>query len=183
MRREGWCFAAPGPPPGAWPAVPLRLFYSAAASDYLTCGSDACAAAAAAAGYAGGETLCWAWNATGAANEPCTYGGASIARSDEAFKDNNYWRGRIWGPHQLLLWLSLDAYDHVPAARAARQELVAQGLALGEALWTRFGAQVPENVNSAIGIPEDSEHGIGADPFYGWGALFAFISFLEEGVI
>ena len=123
------------------------------------------------------------WNATGAANEPCTYGGASIARSDEAFADNNYWRGRIWGPHQLLLWLSLDAYDHVPAARAARQELVAQGLALGEALWMRFGAQVPENVNSAIGIPEDSEHGIGADPFYGWGALFAFISFMEEGVI
>ena len=40
-----------------------------------------------------------------------------------------------------------------------------------------------ENVNSAIGLPEDSPHGIGADPFYSWGALFGFISFLEEGYI
>ena len=70
----------------------------------------------------------------------------------------------------------------MPAVRAARLELVAQGLALAEALWTRF-AQVPENVNSAIGIPEDSPHGIGADPFYSWGALFGFISFMEDGFV
>ena len=145
VRREGWCFASQ--PPAGWPALQLRLFYSAAKSDYLTCGSDACVAAASApgSGYvpvggSGGE-LCWAWNATGPANEPCTFGGASIARSDSSFADNNYWRGRSWGPHQLLLWWSLRAYDHVPAARAARLELVAQGLTLAEALWVRF-AQV-----------------------------------------
>ena len=184
VRREGWCFASP--PEGGWPILQLRLFYSAAKRDYLTCGSDACVAAAEApgSGYApvGAGPLCWAWNATGATNEPCTYGGASIARSDASFADQNYWRGRSWGPHQLLLWWSLKAYDHVPAVRAARLELVAQGLALAEALWTRF-AQVPENVNSAIGIPEDSPHGIGADPFYSWGALFGFISFMEDGFV
>ena len=186
VRREGWCFASP--PEGGWPILQLRLFYSAAKRDYLTCGSDACVAAAEApgSGYApaggAGEPMCWAWNATGPANEPCTYSGASIARSDSSFADNNYWRGRTWAPHHLLLWWSLKAYDHVPAVRAARLELVAQGLALAEALWTRY-AQVPENVNSAIGIPEDSPHGIGADPFYAWGALFGFISFLEAGFV
>jgi hypothetical protein len=184
VRREGWCFAS-APPAGAWPAAPLRLFHSAAAHDFLTCGADACVAAAEApgSGYApvGAGAMCFGWNATGPAHEPCTYGGSAIARSDSSFADNNYWRGRSWGPHQMLLWWALKEYDHVPAVRAARLELVAQGLELGETLWARF-SQVGENINSAVGLPEDSPHGIGADPFYTWGALFGFTSFVEGGV-
>ena len=38
----------------------------------------------------------------------------SIARDDPAFKDQNYWRGRIWGPMNYLVYLGLENYD-VPA--------------------------------------------------------------------
>jgi putative isomerase len=35
----------------------------------------------------------------------------SIARDDPAFKDQNYWRGRIWGPMNYLVYLGLTNYD------------------------------------------------------------------------
>jgi putative isomerase len=41
----------------------------------------------------------------------------SIARNDPAFKDQNYWRGRIWGPMNYLVYLGLQNYQ-VPAVRA-----------------------------------------------------------------
>jgi hypothetical protein len=33
--------------------------------------------------------------------------GASIARSDSAFADQAYWRGRAWAPHHMLLYWAL----------------------------------------------------------------------------
>ena len=41
----------------------------------------------------------------------------SIARDDPAFKDQNYWRGRIWGPMNYLVYLGLQNYD-MRSARA-----------------------------------------------------------------
>jgi putative isomerase len=35
----------------------------------------------------------------------------SIARNDPAFKDQDYWRGRIWGPMNYLVYLGLRNYD------------------------------------------------------------------------
>ena len=35
----------------------------------------------------------------------------SIARDDPAFKDQNYWHGRIWGPMNYLVYLGLGNYD------------------------------------------------------------------------
>jgi neutral trehalase len=35
----------------------------------------------------------------------------SIALNDPAFKDQNYWRGRIWGPMNYLVYLGLRKYD------------------------------------------------------------------------
>ena len=40
----------------------------------------------------------------------------SIARNDPAFKDQDYWRGRIWGPMNFLVYLGLRNYD-LPEAR------------------------------------------------------------------
>jgi len=35
----------------------------------------------------------------------------SIAANDPAFKDQDYWRGRIWGPMNFLVYLGLKNYD------------------------------------------------------------------------
>merc|ERR1711997_1364947 len=40
----------------------------------------------------------------------CYYGLPSIAKSDPAFKSQNYWRGLTWGPMVQLVWWSLDEY-------------------------------------------------------------------------
>ena len=35
----------------------------------------------------------------------------SIAFNDPAFKDQDYWRGRIWGPMNYLVYLGLQNYN------------------------------------------------------------------------
>ena len=76
--------------------------------------------------------LCYAFNGTGSSNLPCTFSGQSIARGDPAFGDNNYWRGRIWGPHLMILYWALanDDYAGVPGVAEARSALVNQSAAL-----------------------------------------------------
>lgn len=85
---------------------------------------------------------------------------------------------RIWGPHVQLVYWGLRAYDHVPSVHAVRQVMVAQGKALVEQEWTWF-RHVNENMNGWLGVGSDSSE---ADPFYHWGALPGFISFLEAGM-
>jgi hypothetical protein len=109
---------------------------------------------------------------------PCRIGGASLARADASFLDQEYWRGRAWAPHHLLMYWALARYDHVPAARAVRLDLVEMGARLHRFSWDTFGV-VCENVNGMLGTCEDSGD---ADPFYTWGALYGFTSFLESGV-
>lgn len=88
------------------------------------------------------------------------------------------WRGRIWGPHvQLIYWaLSNPKYADIPSVVTVRKALVAQGKRLVLQEWDLF-RQVTENVNGINGIGEDVGN---ADPFYHWGALPGFISFLEN---
>jgi hypothetical protein len=108
--------------------------------------------------------LCFAFNGTGPANQPCKFGGNSIIRSDDAFLDNDYWRGRIWGPHlQLIYWaLSNAQYRDMPSVVAVRTALVAQGKRLVLQEWDLF-RQVTENFNGLIGAGEDVGN---ADPLY-----------------
>ena len=179
VRQEGWCWSAPPTPNSVpWTATSLTLWYSAARKDYQTCGSADCLADVKD-GYEARGTLCWAFNGTSADNLPCKFGGTSIARSDAAFFDNSYWRGRVWGPHiQLIYWgLANPKYAAVPSVQEARAALVKQGRALLLQEWNLF-RQVTENYNGIIGVGEDVEN---ADPFYTWGALPGFISFLESG--
>jgi hypothetical protein len=78
----------------------------------------------------------------------------------------------------LLSYLSLRAYgDGIPSVTAARKALVAQGRQLVERNWGLFG-HVNENYNGYTGLGETGD----SDPFYTWGALAGFISFMEEGL-
>jgi neutral trehalase len=107
---------------------------------------------------------------------PAEFGGdwviPAIARSDPAFKDQEYWRGRIWGPMNYLVYLGLRNYD----ATAARRELAQKSLALFQKEWLQKG-HVHENYNAITGEGDDVSS---SDRFYHWGALLGLINCLEN---
>jgi glycogen debranching enzyme len=97
----------------------------------------------------------------------------SIARSDPAFRDQEYWRGRIWGPMNYLVYLGLLNYNEGDA----RKQLAERSLALFEKEWARNG-HVHENYNAVTGEGDDVRS---SDRFYHWGALLGLIQYLENG--
>jgi Mannosylglycerate hydrolase MGH1-like glycoside hydrolase domain len=96
----------------------------------------------------------------------------SIARNDPAFHDQNYWRGRIWGPMNYLVYLGLRNYD-LPQARSA---LADKSYALFLKEWREHG-HVHENYNAILGTGDDVSS---SDRFYHWGALLGYMKYLEE---
>lgn len=94
----------------------------------------------------------------------------SIARSDPTFKDQDYWRGRIWGPMNYLVWQGLGNY-RTPLARSARQQLSERSLALFLNEWRSKG-HVHENYSA---VSADSDTVVTTDWFYHWGALLGYI--------
>ena len=96
----------------------------------------------------------------------------SIARSDPAFRDQEYWRGRIWGPMNYLVYLGLLNYDQPDA----RRQLAQRSLALFEKEWTEKG-HVHENYNAITGSGDDVSS---SDRYYHWGALLGLIGNLED---
>ncbi|HVU18546.1 MAG TPA: trehalase family glycosidase [Candidatus Didemnitutus sp.] len=95
----------------------------------------------------------------------------SIARNDPAFRDQDYWRGRIWGPMNLLIYLGLREYP-LPEAR---RELAAKSEALLLREWKDKG-HIHENTNAITGDGDDVSS---SDQFYHWGALLGYIAILE----
>jgi len=97
----------------------------------------------------------------------------SIARSDPAFHDQDYWRGRIWGPMNYLVYLGLLNYDQP----GVRKQLAQKSLALFNKEWKAKG-HVHENYNAMTGMGDD----VGSsDRFYHWGALLGLIDYQENG--
>jgi putative isomerase len=96
----------------------------------------------------------------------------SIARDDPAFKDQNYWRGRIWGPMNYLLYLGLRNYNQPEVQRQFAEKSYA--LFLKE--WKQSG-HVHENYNATTGTGDDVTS---SDRFYHWGALLGYIQYLQE---
>jgi putative isomerase len=96
----------------------------------------------------------------------------AIARSDPAFKDQNYWRGRIWGPMNYLVYLGLQNYD-LPKVRG---EFADKSYALFLKEWREHG-HVHENYNADLGSGDDVTS---SDRFYHWGALLGYTKYLEE---
>lgn len=96
----------------------------------------------------------------------------SIARDDPAFHDQNYWRGRIWGPMNYLVYLGLLNYqDAEPRKRFAQKSY---DLFLKE--WREKG-HVHENYNAILGTGDDVSS---SDRFYHWGALLGYVEYLEQ---
>jgi putative isomerase len=93
-------------------------------------------------------------------------------RNDPAFQDQNYWRGRIWGPMNFLVYLGLRNYDE-PTVRA---ELAEKSLELFQGEWDTKH-HVHENYNAITGSGDDVSS---SDRFYHWGALLALMEYMEE---
>lgn len=98
----------------------------------------------------------------------------SIARNDSAFKDNHYWRGRIWAPMNFLVYLGMRNY-HLPDAQ---KDMVEKSSNLLLKSWIGEG-HVYENYNAQTGQGDDA--GTWSDKFYHWGALLGFMDIVQEG--
>jgi putative isomerase len=99
----------------------------------------------------------------------------AIARDDAAFQDQNYWRGRIWGPMNYLVYEGLSQYrDQVIVS--ARRELAKKSFALFSKEWSEKG-HVHENYNAMQGTGDDVTS---SDKFYHWGALLGYIQYMES---
>lgn len=96
----------------------------------------------------------------------------SIARDDPAFPDQNYWRARIWGPMNYLVYLGLRNYDDPTVRRDFAQK--SYDLFLKE--WRDHG-HVHENYNAISGTGDDVSN---SDRFYHWGALLGYVEYLEQ---
>ena len=96
----------------------------------------------------------------------------SIAMDDAAFGDQNYWRGRIWGPMNYLVYLGLMKYNDADTRRAFAQK--SYELFLKE--WKENG-HVHENYNAILGTGDDVKN---SDRFYHWGALLGYVEYLES---
>ncbi len=97
----------------------------------------------------------------------------AIARNVAGYQDQEYWRGRIWGPMNFLVYLGMRNYDLGPA----RTDLAGKSRKLLMKSWQANRA-VYENYNSITGAGNDVRS---SDAYYHWGALLGVIGLMERG--
>ncbi len=103
----------------------------------------------------------------------------SVSKNDSAFKEQNYWRGRIWGPLNMLVYLGLRNYN-LPEAR----KLLAQKS--NSLLLKTFHetGMVHENYNGITGKGRNADEKLNtSDSFYHWGGLLGLIPLIEAGYL
>jgi glycogen debranching enzyme len=96
----------------------------------------------------------------------------SIARYDPAFHDQDYWRGRIWGPMNYLVYLGLRNYSDA----VTRSTFAEKSYALFLKEWKENG-HVHENYNAIAGTGDDVSS---SDRFYHWGALLGYVEYMDQ---
>ena len=101
-----------------------------------------------------------------------TYVMPASARNARGYADNSYWRGRIWAPLNLLVYLGFRDYR----LDEARHDLVVRSNDLLMKNWRATGG-IYENYNTETGAGGDVGN---SDGFYHWGALLAYLGFLED---
>ena len=92
----------------------------------------------------------------------------TIARCDEAFKDQFYWRGRIWAPINFLVYEAIKDRTEISDVKT---DLVEKSRALLMKEWEEH-RHVHENYNALTGEGCDVES---SDRFYHWGALLGLM--------
>lgn len=90
----------------------------------------------------------------------------SISKNDAAYLDNDYWRGRIWGPMNFLVSEGLKRYGFYDTSF----EFSRKSLDLFLKEWTEEN-HIHENYNSITGDGDDVTN---ADPVYTWGGLLGY---------
>ena len=95
-------------------------------------------------------------------------------RSDvlPAFQQQDYWRGRIWGPTNFLVYLGLRNYPD----ESVRKAFIDKSVRLMLKGWNEKG-YIYENWNAITGDGGDRSS---CDTFYHWGALLGFMALLDS---
>ena len=96
-------------------------------------------------------------------------------RDDPAYKDQEYWRGRIWAPTNFLAYIAMRHHNlDEPCKVLAEKSL---NLIMKE--WIEKG-HVHENFNGDTGEGCDVKS---SDKFYHWGGLLSYIALMDAGYI
>ena len=99
----------------------------------------------------------------------------SIARNDPAYKDQDYWRGRVWAPLNFLVYQALCR----TSLADVRKDLAEKSKKIFLNEWENH-RHVHENYNSITGDGCDVRN---SDKFYHWGALLCVVTLAEAGLI
>ena len=107
--------------------------------------------------------------------DPRRFGGRfglpSVSRDDPAFRDNVYWRGRVWPPLNFLVYQGLRRYGFAAEATA----LARRSHEMFAVPW-REARHCAENYGAQDGAVTDQPD---TDTFYGWGALMPAMGVAE----
>ena len=93
-------------------------------------------------------------------------------KNDPAFHQQDYWRGRIWGPTNFLVYLGLRHYPD----DSVRKAFIDKSVKLMLKGWDENG-YIYENWNAITGEGGDRSN---CDTFYHWGALMGFMALLDS---
>jgi len=96
----------------------------------------------------------------------------SIARSDPAYLDQNYWRGRVWAPMNFLVYLAFEQHGLAEACR----NLAEKSVHIFRPEWEQH-RHIHENYSAVTGEGCDSRN---SDKFYHWGALLACVALRDD---
>ena len=107
--------------------------------------------------------------------DPRRFGGRfvlpSVSRDDPAFRDNVYWRGRIWPPLNFMVYQGLRRYGFDAEASA----VAGRSYEMFMRPW-REARHCAENYRAQDGAVTDQPD---TDTFYGWGALMPAMAVAE----